>query len=297
MYYLASSAAGAVVAVMVVQNGALADLTGLFGSTVLVHAGGLVFVALCMLARRVKLPRTRAPWYFYGGGVVGVASVVFTSYAFAHASVSAITALALLGQSVFSLAIDHFGWFGLPQRPMKREKLAGLAVILAGVACILWLRAGPAGDGAPTATLPAIVLAFLSGVTVVTTRMLNSGLCGKTGLLPSTLWNYVTGLTLSFLLPVAEGFGPLMSASLPSNPFLYLGGVSGVVTVLLSSSIAPHISSLYMTIFMFVGQVFTGVLLDILLTGAFSAGNAAGGVLVTLGLLYMLRADAKSGAA
>jgi hypothetical protein len=40
MYYSASSAAGAVVAVMVVQNGALADSHGPFGSTVLVHAGG-----------------------------------------------------------------------------------------------------------------------------------------------------------------------------------------------------------------------------------------------------------------
>ncbi|HPE15447.1 MAG TPA: DMT family transporter [Oscillospiraceae bacterium] len=297
MYYLASAAAGAIIAVMVVQNGALADLTGLFGSTVLVHLGGLVFVVLCMFARRVRLPRGRMSWYLYGGGAVGVASVVFTSYAFAHASVSAITALALLGQSVYSLAIDHFGWFGLPRRPFRREKLAGLAAILAGIACILWLRAGPAGAGAPAATLPAIFLAFLSGITVVTTRMLNSGLCERTGLLPSTLWNYITGLTLSLLLlPAAGGAGQLVASPLSPNVFLYLGGVSGAVVVLFSSSIAPHISSLYMTIFMFVGQVFTGVLLDVFLTGAFSAGNAAGGILVTLGLVLMMRADAKNGA-
>ncbi len=81
-----------------------------------------------------------------------------------------------------------------------------------------------------------------------------------------------------------------MSASLPSNPFLYLGGVSGVVTVPpLQQHCAAHLLALHDDLHVR-REVFTGVLLDILLTGAFSAGNAAGGVLVTLGLLYMLRA-------
>jgi transporter family-2 protein len=41
--------------------------------------------------------------------------------------------LALLGQLAMSLAADHFGWMGLPVHPISLTRLAGVALLGAGV--------------------------------------------------------------------------------------------------------------------------------------------------------------------
>lgn len=50
----------------------------------------------------------------------------------------AATVLALLvaGQLLASIALDHFGLFGLPQRPVDLSRLAGAVLLLGGVVLI-----------------------------------------------------------------------------------------------------------------------------------------------------------------
>ena len=57
----------------------------------------------------------------------------------------------------------------------------------------------------------------------------------------------------------------------------------GVCIVTLFNAVAPKISSFYVSLLSFVGQIFAGVALDALLAGAFSLPNLIGGVLVTAG--------------
>ena len=70
--------------------------------------------------------------------------------------------------------------------------------------------------------------------------------------------------------------------------WIYLGGAIGVITVWLSNVVVAKIPQLYITLLMFVGQVFTGVIMDALHDGAFSTANIIGGVLVALGLALNL---------
>ena len=41
--------------------------------------------------------------------------------------------LIVAAQTVAALALDHFGWLGLPVRPITLVKLAGVALIVGGV--------------------------------------------------------------------------------------------------------------------------------------------------------------------
>jgi bacterial/archaeal transporter family-2 protein len=41
--------------------------------------------------------------------------------------------LALLGQLTTALLFDHFGWMGLPEHPITLTRLAGVALLGAGV--------------------------------------------------------------------------------------------------------------------------------------------------------------------
>jgi transporter family-2 protein len=46
---------------------------------------------------------------------------------------TSLLALALLGQLATALVIDHFGWLGLPEHPITLTRLAGVALLGAGV--------------------------------------------------------------------------------------------------------------------------------------------------------------------
>ena len=54
----------------------------------------------------------------------------------------------------------------------------------------------------------------------------------------------------------------------------------------------PRLSALQMTIITFVGEIFSGVVIDAL-AGRFSLGTVLGGIAVAIGMLLNMRADAK----
>jgi transporter family-2 protein len=49
---------------------------------------------------------------------------------------SGFMALALAGQVVASLVLDHFGWFGLEERLITLPRLAGAMLLIGGVVLI-----------------------------------------------------------------------------------------------------------------------------------------------------------------
>ena len=54
-------------------------------------------------------------------------------------------ALALAGQVVGSLLLDHFGWFGLVERQINLPKLVGVMLLMAGVVLIQFFDAPAKG--------------------------------------------------------------------------------------------------------------------------------------------------------
>ena len=159
MYYLLSVLSGMVIAIMIAINGELAGSKGLFLSTVLIHVVGLVCVLAFMTVRKIQpLPDRGVPARFYLGGVIGVATVVCNSIGFGGISVSALTALGLLGQSLTSLSIDQFGWLGMPKRALDRRKWIGIAIAAIGILCML-------STYSPDAALP-VAVSLLAGVTI-----------------------------------------------------------------------------------------------------------------------------------
>lgn len=127
MYYFLSAFTGLLIAGMIAINGELTAAVGVYAAAVIIHIVGLACTGGILLARRAPLfPQGRPPLHLLLGGVIGLLTTVFNNAAFGHISVSAILALGLLGQSVTSLLIDHFGWLSMPKRPFLPWKMAGL---------------------------------------------------------------------------------------------------------------------------------------------------------------------------
>lgn len=139
-----------------------------------------------------------------------------------------------------------------------------------------------------------ILISILAGVSVVVARVINSNLAEKIGIFQGTLFNYITGLISSsiFLLFSSETIHiSKLNSSIPW--WVYSGGLVGVIVVVLSSYITPKISAFYLTLLMFIGQLFVGIVIDYFTLNKLSMGKLAGGLLVLAGLSYNLFIDKK----
>lgn len=125
---------GMLTAIMVSLNGLLSTYVELYNSALIVHLVGLITVAIILLffVRNEYGTGKRPPLYFYFVGLCGVLMVVLTNVCFQSVGVALTVATGLLGQSILSSLIDHFGLFGMPRRRFTLSKLPGLLLILAG---------------------------------------------------------------------------------------------------------------------------------------------------------------------
>jgi len=76
------------------------------------------------------------PWWGWLGGVAGATYVTTVFTAIPLIGASATVGLTVAGQQIAALFVDTFGWFRLPQRRVSRARLAGVALLLAGVTVI-----------------------------------------------------------------------------------------------------------------------------------------------------------------
>ncbi len=290
MYYILSIIAGVIISVMIMVNGALTGYYGTMQATVIIHIVGLIFISLWILKKKENpFSGKRLPFYLYLGGALGTFTTVFNNAAFGKISVSAILALCLFGQSVNSILIDEYGWFKMPRTRFNPRKLWGLFIILLGIVFMIFPMDWQ------SSMIVAIVMSFLSGVTIVTSRTVNAWLAAETSELKSTFFNYVIGLAGAGILLFTMGGGIQKSAVSLSIPqiWIFTGGLLGVFVVLISNMTVAKISSFSMTLLMFIGQVFTGIVLDIFLSGEFSFKNLVGGICVSGGLIVNMLIDRK----
>ncbi|HAX73031.1 MAG TPA: hypothetical protein DCY20_05855 [Firmicutes bacterium] len=138
-----------------------------------------------------------------------------------------------------------------------------------------------------------IILAVLAGICVVLSRVVNFKLSSEIGIFQSTLFNYVVGLFVSvvFLMLSKENVVVDMAVFERIPWWAYLGGVVGVVVVAMQIFLTSRISVFYVTIFIFLGQLLVGTLVDYVLLNEFSIGKLVGGLFVILGLVVNLKID------
>ena len=248
MYYFASLMIGILVAVMIAVNGGLTTLYGMYSATVIIHIVGLILIGGIILARREKPFAKRLPWYLYIGGVLGVATTASVNFAFGKISLSAILALGLFGQSVAGALVDQFGWFGMKKHPFRAFQIPGILLVAGGIG---WMMGGGFA-------LWPVLAVFLSGVLLVISRSYNARLADETSVYVSTFFNYVCGLATAIPVFLLFGRNEAIWAGVVLSPnwWIYFGGAIGVVTVWLSNIVVVKIPQLYITLLMFVGQVF-----------------------------------------
>ena len=288
---------GGLIAIMVAANGMLAARVGLWMSVLIIHVCGLATICLILLARRRRFT-LRAPglhWTLYAAGAVGVLTTLLNNLCYEPLGAALMLALCVVGQLFCSNLIDHFGWFGMRRYPFRPAKLIGFAGMAGGLAHMTITGMGAQGASALTlgsAVLYA-VLALFTGALLAFTTTVNAALGKRIGVFPGALVNYLTGLgtTLACML-VLGGFS---WAGIPgTSPFLFSGGVLGLIIVAITSAILPRIPVVYVTVILFTGQILVGIGIDAVGGVGFTAGKLAGCAVVAAGLLYNMQTDRRA---
>ena len=100
----------------------------------------IVVLLPVIVAMRLPLPTlafiTKAPLWMWAGGAFGVCFISLALMLLPKLGASGFIALALAGQVVASLVLDHFGLFGLVERQMTLPRVLGAVLLIAGVVLI-----------------------------------------------------------------------------------------------------------------------------------------------------------------
>ena len=140
-----------------------------------------------------------------------------------------------------------------------------------------------------------IILAIICGCITIISMVVNSHLAKKIGVFQGTLINYIVGLAGSILLmTIVKDSVDLSLISYSKIPlWAILGGVLGVIVVSSSNIVIPKIPTIYTTLLIFIGQLFTGIIIDYFREGFISKGKIIGGLLILLGIIYNSNVDKK----
>ncbi|MDR0289925.1 MAG: DMT family transporter [Treponema sp.] len=132
------------------------------------------------------------------------------------------------------------------------------------------------------------LLSLLTGILISVMVAFNGGLTEQFGVYSATVIIHIAGLLLISIMAISKR-ERLFSQR--QTWFLYLGGIFGVCVVLLSNITVTKISAFYLSLFLFIGQVFSGILIDAVIAQTFSLRNLIGGIFVAAGLCINLLLD------
>ncbi len=131
-------------AVVPFQSAINANLTRGLGHPLWATFASLLVSVLVLLpiimALRLPLPSlgfiSKAPLWMWTGGAFGVVFISLALVLLPKLGASGFIALALAGQVVASLVLDHFGWCGLVQQQVTLPRFFGALLLIAGVLLI-----------------------------------------------------------------------------------------------------------------------------------------------------------------
>ena len=128
--------AGGLIAIQSVLNSSLGQRLGNLGSVLVLTFVSIAVLILLILifpstSNLSKLPGI-SEWYLYVGGALGVAILAAPIFLVPRIGATSTLLAMVLGQSLFALAIDHFGLFAAPKIELSLARLIGVLLVTVG---------------------------------------------------------------------------------------------------------------------------------------------------------------------
>jgi bacterial/archaeal transporter family-2 protein len=136
-YYLLSLLAGIAVAVQTGVNSQLRHDTGNPILTALLSfvtgTTALILLYFIFFRQSPMFPQNYTfEWWKFTGGLCGVLYITVVVIAAPRIGAANALGFIVMGQFTAAIIIDHFGWMGMPLKPITIYRVAGIALLLAG---------------------------------------------------------------------------------------------------------------------------------------------------------------------
>ena len=275
LWLLASVAAGAGLALQSRINGELGARLdhGMLAALISFGVGCAVLAALLAVSpasragvrRLVEVIRDGSmPWWYATTGLLGAFLVATQGLVVGTLGVALYTVGVVAGQTMSGLAVDRIGLGGLAKKHITAPRVIG--ALLALVAVGLALVGTGELDGAWL-----IVLPFVAGLLQSLQQAMGGLVQRHSGsAIAQAVSNFLVGTVALGVFVLAQTIAGVRAEPLQTEPWLYIGGVLGIVFIALMSVAVHHLGVLTMGLGVICGQVVTSVLLDVV----FPAGHA-----------------------
>ncbi|GHJ33925.1 membrane protein [Streptomyces hygroscopicus subsp. sporocinereus] len=289
---IAAVAVGMVVPVQARLNGELSHrLDDGIAAATISFSGGLVLMTLTA----VFSPRLRAalralgsatrnrrlPRRYLLAGVLGGTFALAQSTAALVTGIAVFTVSAIAGQTLGGLSVDARGIGGGPRQRPGGPRLLGAAVIL--VAAVVSALPRFADTPAPATILLPALAAVAAGFLLGLQQALNGASTAASGSALAATWlNFLVG---AVFLATAWGVKALIQGrtgqALPTDWWVYLGGLCGVCFIGASAFLVRRIGVLLLSMASIAGQLTCSITLDFIVP----SGNHLPSPLTVLGAL------------
>jgi len=201
--------------------------------------------------------RTIPTWMLLGGAC-GALTVSTQGLTAGVLGVSLFTVGVVAGQTVHGLVLDRLGVGPAGVVAVTPGRVVGGALALGAVAVSL------SGDVVASTPLWLLLLPFAAGVGIAWQAAANGRLAGRVqSPMTATLMSFIAGTAVLVIAATASVAVSGMPRALPSEPWLYLGGVLGFAYILLGATIVAHTGVLLLGLGSVLGQLVTSVVIDL----------------------------------
>lgn len=209
-----------------------------------------------------------APWWSWIGGIIALLTITCNIYLFKELGQLQAMIIPMFAQLLFSLLIDHFGWFSSRVIPLDAKRLLGAVLLIVGVMLVSVIpRLRSQKQAASTGG--RMVLWQLAAVAC---GCLMSSITAIYALLGGILGSPVQATTVSFLIAtvtillfcIFRGKTQLVGKAFNRQYpwWMWLGGICGATTVFGNAWLVPKIGVGLFAMSLLIGQLVLSLLME-----------------------------------
>ena len=210
-----------------------------------------------------------APWWSWLGGIIALLTITCNIYLFKELGQLQAMIIPMFAQRLFSLLIDHFGWFSSRVIPLDAKRLTGAALLIVGVtlvAVIPRLRSqtqnGTSRGGRQVLWQLAAVICGCLMASITAIYALLGGILGSP--VQATTVSFLIATVTILLFCTIRGKVQLVgNAFRKEYPWwMWLGGICGATTVFGNAWLVPKIGVGLFAMALLIGQLVLSLLME-----------------------------------
>ena len=215
-----------------------------------------------------------APWWSWFAGLVAVVTITIAIHLFKEIGPLQAVIIPMFSQLIFSLLIDHFGWFGANVIPLDAKRIIGSLLLIAGVTLVVVLpklkssrQDASAGKGSRQLfwQLCAVVSGCLSASITGVYAQLSSVVVAHGGnpMQATTVAFFVATMVLLLFCTLNGSVRLIGRAFSREYPWwMWTGGLCGAIIVFGNAWLVTHVGVGVFVIALLVGQLALSQLME-----------------------------------